>query len=119
MVRTQIYFSIVNGSGTRATARTLGIAKGTVTEALRSIEHNLWFVNYDYISNHVDINAELLPIVEAEMDEMWSFVGDKSQQCWLWWVIDHNTGEPIAFCFGTREHKNFRCFTGTFETFRH
>jgi len=40
------------------------------------------------------------------MDEMWSFVHDKSQQYWLWWVIDHNTGEPLAYVFGTREHAN-------------
>jgi insertion element IS1 protein InsB len=39
------------------------------------------------------------------MDEMWSFVHDKSQQYWLWWAIDHNTGVPLAFCFGTREYK--------------
>jgi len=39
------------------------------------------------------------------MDEMWSFVHDKSQQYWLWWAIDHHTGEPLAFCFGTREYK--------------
>ena len=42
---------------------------------------------------------------EVEMDEMWSFVHDKSQQYWLWWAIDHNTGVPLAYCFGTREHK--------------
>ena len=39
------------------------------------------------------------------MDEMWSFVHDKSHQCWLWWAIDHNTGELLAYCFGSREHK--------------
>jgi IS1 family transposase len=39
------------------------------------------------------------------MDEMWSFVHDKSQQYCLWWAIDHNTGVPLAYCFGTREHK--------------
>jgi insertion element IS1 protein InsB len=43
---------------------------------------------------------------EAEMDEMWSFAGDKSNQYWLWRAIDHNTGDPLAFHFGTREHKN-------------
>ncbi len=42
---------------------------------------------------------------EVEMDEMWSFYHDKSQQEWLWWAIDHNTGEPLAYCFGTREYK--------------
>jgi insertion element IS1 protein InsB len=37
---------------------------------------------------------------------MGSFAGDKSPQYWLWWAIDHNTGEPLAFHFGTREHEN-------------
>ena len=40
------------------------------------------------------------------MDEMWSFVHDKSQQYWLWWAVDHSTGTPLAYCFGTREHKH-------------
>jgi insertion element IS1 protein InsB len=40
------------------------------------------------------------------MDEMWSFVHDKSQQYWLWWAIDHKTGEPLAYVFGTKEHAN-------------
>ena len=40
------------------------------------------------------------------MDEMWSYYHDKSDQIWLWWAIDHNSGEAIAYWFGTREHKN-------------
>jgi insertion element IS1 protein InsB len=40
------------------------------------------------------------------MDEMWGFVGGKSHQYWLWWAIDHSTGEPPAFHFGTREYEN-------------
>ena len=51
------------------------------------------------------VSSEQIDIDEAEMDEMWSFVHDKSQQYWLWWAIDHNTGVPLAYCFGTREHK--------------
>ncbi|MDR2203571.1 MAG: hypothetical protein LBE76_04635 [Nitrososphaerota archaeon] len=31
---------------------------------------------------------------------MWSYVSDKFRQCWIWWVIDHNTGVPLAYCFG-------------------
>jgi IS1 family transposase/transposase-like protein len=106
-VRSRIFFSIVNGSGTRATARLLEIAKGTVTAALRGIEKLLWYVNYDYINTHKNTNIEvdMVLVDEAEMDEMWSFVHDKSQQYWLWWAIDHKSGEPLAFHFGTREHK--------------
>ena len=40
------------------------------------------------------------------MDEMWSFYHDKKHQIWLWWAIDHDTGEVIAYWFGTGEHKN-------------
>lgn len=51
------------------------------------------------------ISPEQIEVPEVEMDEMWSFVHDKSQQYWLWWAIDHRTGIPLAYCFGTREHK--------------
>ena len=37
---------------------------------------------------------------------MWSFVYSKSNQYWLWWIVDHNTGEPLAYTLGTREHVN-------------
>lgn len=37
---------------------------------------------------------------EAEMDEMWSFVGHKGQQRWLWHAIDHQTGEVLAYVLG-------------------
>ncbi|MDE5758899.1 MAG: hypothetical protein K2H85_09860 [Allobaculum sp.] len=40
-----------------------------------------------------------------EMDEIWSFYHDKKHQVWLWWAVDHETNTPLAFTFGTREHK--------------
>jgi len=65
-------------------------------------------INEDYIKRNKE-NIEgitLVRIAEAEMDEMWSFVHDKSQQYWLWWAVDHKTGEPLAYVFGTKEHAN-------------
>ena len=57
----------------------------------------------------VDIIAsEQIDLESAEMDEMWSFVHDKSQQYWLWWAVDHRTGKPLAYCFGTREHQHLK-----------
>ena len=44
--------------------------------------------------------------IRVEMDEMWSFYHDKRHQIWLWWAIDHDTGEVVAFWFGSREHCN-------------
>ena len=105
--RSKIYFLTINGNGTRAIARALKISTNTVTSTLKSFESLIWHVNYDYLTElaEQDIELEIVSGTEAEMDEMWSFVYEKSQQYWLWWAIDHKTGVPLAFCFGTREYK--------------
>ena len=36
---------------------------------------------------------------------MWSYYHDKKHQIWLWWAVDHATNIPLAYTFGTREHK--------------
>ena len=46
-------------------------------------------------------------VKDAEVDEMWSFVGSKSQQRWLWHAIDHQTGQVLAYVCGTREDETF------------
>lgn len=38
----------------------------------------------------------------AEVDELWSFVGDKAHQRWLWDAIDHVSGVVLAYAFGSR-----------------
>ena len=43
--------------------------------------------------------------IRLEMDEMWSRVYCKKTPCWLWHAINHDTGEIIAYVFGTREHE--------------
>jgi insertion element IS1 protein InsB len=40
---------------------------------------------------------------EAELDEMWSFVGSKKHPRWLWGALDHQTGRMLAYIFGRRE----------------
>jgi IS1 family transposase len=34
---------------------------------------------------------------EAEVDEMWSFVGKKHEPRWLWHAIDHWSGRVLAY----------------------
>jgi insertion element IS1 protein InsB len=41
-------------------------------------------------------------VKEAELDEMWSFVGSKQQPRWLWEALDHQTGRIVAYTFGRR-----------------
>jgi insertion element IS1 protein InsB len=42
-------------------------------------------------------------VLEAEVDEMWSFVGRKRPPRWLWGALDHQQGRILAYVFGRRE----------------
>jgi insertion element IS1 protein InsB len=44
---------------------------------------------------------------DAEVDEMWSFVGKKPEQRWLWHAIDHWAGTVLASVFGRRMDEVF------------
>jgi len=54
---------------------------------------------------------------EAEMDEMWSFVGHKGNPRWLWYAIDHCTGKVLASVFGRRKDEVFLRLKALLETF--
>jgi len=46
--------------------------------------------------------------IRLEADEQWSYVQNKGNQRWLWWVEDHDTGQVVAFLFGRRTNESFR-----------
>lgn len=54
------------------------------------------------------MQVDIVKVEEVELDEMWSFVGKKSNQRWLWHAIDHNTHEVLAYHFGKRKDKAFK-----------
>ena len=41
-------------------------------------------------------------VENSELDEMWSFVHDKTNQRWLWLAINHDTGDVLAYTFSKR-----------------
>jgi len=45
---------------------------------------------------------------EAEIDEQWSFIGNKSNQRWLWYAVDHGTNTVLAYVFGQRKDIVFK-----------
>jgi insertion element IS1 protein InsB len=47
----------------------------------------------------------LRKVKEAELDEMWSYVGSKKRPRWLWGALDHQTGRVVAYVFGRREDR--------------
>ena len=54
---------------------------------------------------------------EAEVDEMWSYVGKKHEQRWLWHAIDHQTGKVLAYVFGRRKDEVFLRLKALLEPF--
>jgi IS1 family transposase len=54
---------------------------------------------------------------EVELDEMWSFVGKKENQRWLWLAVDHNTRIVLAYTFGRRKDEVFKELKSLLEPF--
>lgn len=73
--------------------------------------HSLRILNPD------DIAVDIERAGEAEMDEMWSFVGKKQDQRWLWHAIDHGTGAVLAYVFGRRQDEVFLQLKALLEPF--
>ena len=49
-----------------------------------------------------EVDVMIQRVEEAEVDEMWSYVGKKREPRWLWHAIDHYTGQVLAYVFGRR-----------------
>ncbi len=54
---------------------------------------------------------------QAEIDEQWSFVGNKSNQRWLWYAVDHATNTVLAYVFGKRKDEVFKALKALLEPF--
>jgi insertion element IS1 protein InsB len=111
-VKQQICDMAMNGSGIRDTARVLGVSQTTVIDTLKK-SPGLKAVNearLDELESTQTIVRLCLaedPDVEAEVDEMWSFVQSKQQQRWLWWAIDHQAGKVLAYVLATHKDEAF------------
>jgi len=50
--------------------------------------------------------AVILQRLEAELDELWSFVGKKANRQWVWIAMDATTRQVIAFYVGDRSQSS-------------
>jgi insertion element IS1 protein InsB len=109
----------LNANGVRDTARVLGISTDTVLSELKKTEAALESVNTALLRTlHPDeVTVAIERAGEAEMDEMWSFGGNKKDQRWLWQAIDHATGAVLAYVFGRRKDEVFLQLKGLLEPF--
>ncbi len=109
----------LNASGVRDTARSLHICPNTVLRALKKKATALESVNTSLLRtlNPAEVAWNLERAGEAEMDEMWSFVGNKGNPRWLWHAIDHHTGKVLAYVFGRRTDEVFLQLKALLEPF--
>jgi insertion element IS1 protein InsB len=91
-IKQQVIDMSLNGSGIRDTARVLKISPTTVINELKKKEAALISVNEPLLNALFprDVEVIIRRADEAEVDEMWSFVGKKKEQRWLW----HTIGAP-------------------------
>ena len=76
-------------------------------------------VNHAFLAAHApeQITVEVVKVeeshavtsdnTEAELDEMWSYVGHKDNRRWLWHAIDQETRKVLAYVFGERKDRVF------------
>jgi hypothetical protein len=77
-IKSKVEDMALNGSGIRDTARVLEISPSTVIKELRIKGFELEYINrnvLENIKNPQDIQVVIKKCDEAELDEMWSFVG--------------------------------------------
>ena len=55
-----------------------------------------------YVQPTMDTQRVVLQRLEAERDELWSFVGRKANRHWVWIARDVTTRQIIAFHVGDR-----------------
>ena len=107
----------LNASGVRDTARSLHISTDTVLSELKKKEAALESVNTALLRTLKpdEMAVDIERAGEAEMDDMWSFVGQKDHPRWLWHAIDLHTGAVLAYVFGRRKDEVFlsskRCWS--------
>ncbi len=89
-VRSLIVPMTLNGSGIRDISRVLRVSINTVLKVIRQ--------------KAASTPEPALPkrLVDAEVDEMWSFIGKKRRQCWLWYAFAPRSKEIIGYVLGRR-----------------
>jgi insertion element IS1 protein InsB len=80
----------LNGSGIRDISRVLRVSINTVLKVIRQ----------QAAATPEPSLPKRLP--DAEVDEMWSFIGKKRRQCWLWYAFAPKTKEIIGYVLGRR-----------------
>jgi IS1 family transposase len=99
----------LKASGVRDTARSWRICPNTVWRELKKQATVLESVTTALLRtlNPAEVAWDMKRAGEAEIDEMWSVVGNKGHPRWLGHALDHHTGKVLAYVFGRRTAEVF------------
>ena len=86
----------LNGCGIRDIARVLQVSPNTVLRTLRQAARQV---------RRAKLPARL---TDLEIDELWSFVGQKEQQAWLWYAFEPRSRQIVAWTIGRRTDQTCR-----------
>jgi insertion element IS1 protein InsB len=74
------------------------------------------FIKQEYTKIPRDLNVKMPPdsfgviLVRLEADELWSFVGKKKHQVWIWLALDAMTRQVVAIHAGGRSAEDAKAF---------
>ncbi|WP_187655748.1 IS1 family transposase, partial [Xenorhabdus sp. PB62.4] len=98
-IKEQVVDLAMNNSGIRDTARALHISINAVIRGFKKLKPRC--VTTLPLEN---VNVQLI----CEVDEIWSFVGNKKYQRWLWYAWEPRLKRIIAHTLGRRSKKTLK-----------
>lgn len=63
---------------------------------------------YDHVPRKIVVSKKNKGPLTIECDELWSFVGKKSQKQWIWLALDRKTREIVGVFLGNRSRQSAR-----------
>ena len=88
----------------RAICRVLSVSMGWLTHRLPT----LW-ADQRYELPVGNLPTAHIGLLALEADELWSFVGNKHCQQWVWLAIERRTGLVVGYYIGDRSEESARC----------
>lgn len=97
-VQEQVKRAVIERLSLRGIERIFGLSRRTVSR---------WLAQW--ISQVPALASNLLPAASddvLELDELWSFVGSKAQERWLWLALCRRTRQVVAYWLGDRSENS-------------
>lgn len=89
--------SLARSGGVRSMSYTIQVSKPTILKWLRE--------GKKYRGQEKSL---IIPNDEYELDEMWTYVGNKDNECWVIYAISRTTRLPVALKVGRRNKENLK-----------